>query len=545
MATVPNPEDLIKRAERMKSDRSTFESHWREINDYLYPDGDQFIETTTPGAKLRQKVLDNTGEQAGEQLTAALGGLGTNPATDWMGLRAVDDGLNRDRDVSIWLADASARMLNVFRSARSGFQPNQHEKNLDLVYLGSAGMFIPDVPTVGPVFRTYPLPQLYFDENHEGRVDTVYRWYKLTARQAVQQWGKNVGVKVGAAAETANRQDELFEFLHCVEPRTDRDPGKIDRLNKPIQSAAVSVADKHLIEIGGFDEMPYATPRWIKRSNEKYGRGPGMKALADVKMLQRMMKATVRGAEKAINPSLMVPDDGVIGPVRMTDNGLTVVRADMMQMAGGPIRPLITGGRPDIGEEIMRGVRDRIDSAFFAHLIKLSQDPRMTATQVLELAETSRIQLGPMFGRLEGEDYGPTVERTFAVMFRAGMFLPMPEKLAGAPIRVEYLSPIAKAQKLQIVRSVFNTLDVIDRMTPYNPDVKDNFDFDDASLQAADALGWPKSAIRGPERVRAIRDAKAEVAEEQAQRQDILDGAEVLKKATPLIQDQNQQREAA
>ena len=186
----------------------------------------------------------------------------------------------------------------------ANFAPQQHEKYLDLVAFGSACMYVEDRPGKLPLFQTRSLAECFFAESAEGRVDTNFRWFELTARQAAQRWGGKAGRRVTQAAEDTRRQDDSVRFLHAVYPRDSRRApalsedgnaargyaGRVGQLSLPYASCWINVDEMILVEEGGFHEFPYTCPRWLKRAGEVYGRGPGMKALADVKMLQRAMK---------------------------------------------------------------------------------------------------------------------------------------------------------------------------------------------------------------------------------------------------------------
>jgi hypothetical protein len=81
-------------------------------------------------------------------------------------------------------------------------------------------------------FNTLHIAEYYIQENVNGKVDTLYRKYKLTARQAVQEFGeKNVGEKILTAAK--EKPDQKFNFIHAVEPTEDykRAAGKVSLLN--------------------------------------------------------------------------------------------------------------------------------------------------------------------------------------------------------------------------------------------------------------------------------------------------------------------------
>ena len=57
----------------------------------------------------------------------------------------------------------------------------------------------------------------------------------------------------------------------------------------------------------------------------------------NIKTLNKAVEIGLKAWAKAIDPPLLVQDDGVIGRVRMTPAGITVVRSD------GAIKPLQIG----------------------------------------------------------------------------------------------------------------------------------------------------------------------------------------------------------
>lgn len=513
---------IVARADRMRSDRGVFETHWQEIRDYIVPLAAALTRAETAGAKAHQLVLDNSAETAHEMLAGALVSIMTPDVADWFTLRAADDRLNRDPAAAVWLEDCAARMLGVFRAPRGGFGTAQHEKYLDVSSFGTGAMFIADRPGEGIAFTSLPLRQILLAEDAKGQVDTVYRDFILTARQAVQQWGDACGPKVTASAANARERDKTYRFVHAVYPRSDRDPGRLGPRDMPFASVYVSVDDKHLMGESGFHEMPFITPRWLKRADEVYGRGPGMKALADVKMLQRTMKVTIKGVEKMVDPALLVADDGVLGPVRVNPSGINYYRAGTWSM--DPIKPLQTGGRPDLGEDFMAGIRVRIDNAFFKPLIQMIRKDRMTATEVLQVAEEGQKILGPYLGRLKSEDVGPMIERVFAIMMRANAFLPMPPSLSGAELGIEYVSPAVKAQRVSRARGLGQFAEITMPFAQLDPTIHDNLDFDRAYRDTADVLGLPKDWMRDPNQVAAMRQARADAQAAAARRQAATEG---------------------
>lgn len=515
----PDAKAIIKRTESLKGRRSVYENHVEEVRELMNPGGDEFISQSTLGAKAHQKVFDGTAEQASQMFSASLMGLMSNPATNWFRLRAVSEALNNPHENAIWLEDATRRMLNVFRSPDRGFVTAQHQKMMEVGDYGTGGMYIAEEPGLGPVFQTRPLSELLISDGKNDVVDTVHRAYTLPARKAALQFGDKAGEKVIKAAGDPEKAEQPFRFIHAVFPREDRIFGRLDGANRPFASVFVNVEEKQRVGVGGFFEFPYVVPRWSKRANEPYGRGQGMVALSDTKSLQRSMRLNLDGGELAMRPPLQVPDDGMMGPLRMSAKGINFVRSDLLARGAG-ISAISSGVRPDIGEEMMDRMRSRIENAFFKPILQTLRDPRMTATQVLQIAEEMLRTLGPILGRLQTEDLGRMIKRVFAIMFRRGMFLPLPEGLSEVELKIEYQSPIALAQRLEEIRGISNTLDIISPLTQSDPEVLDNIDADATFRHVAELLGWPRDTLRSPDLVEELRQARRDAQAGEVAKQD-------------------------
>ena len=206
----------------------------------------------------------------------------------------------------------------------------------------------------------------------------------------------------------------------------------------------------------------------------------------------------------------------------MQPSAINHVRFDLLRQREGAIRPINTNARPDIGEEFMEGIRLRIDNAYFKPLLQLSRDPRMTASQFLGLQQEALQVLSPFLGRLQSEDLGPIIERTFAIMLRRDMFLDPPPELEGEELEVEYLSPVAKAQRLEEARGVAQTMEIMAPVIAAQQDVLDNVDADLTFREVADTLSWPRDTIRAMEVVQQMRQARAEVSQQQAEQENIV-----------------------
>lgn len=506
------PEAILRQFEGSESARYNFASVWQEIADNLLGRRD-FTTDASPGRKRMAKIYDTTGLQAVGLLASALHSFLTNPAKRWMRLKFENDALNDDEAARLWLDAVEDRILDEFNSPDGNFASQIHEVYLDQVAFGTAGLYIGDRPGRSVLFLSRPLGEIYVAENAEGRVDTVFRDFKFTARQAEQTFGDKIGPKIREALND-NKPETKFRFLHCVKPRKDGKADALDARELPIASYYVSLEDKIFVAEGGYHEMPYMVPRWSKDAGEMYGRAPGWNALPEQKMLNEMSKTTLKAAQKAVDPPLMVADDGVIMPLRTQPGGINVIRSGALQ--NDPLRPLQNDARIDIGLEMMEQRREAIRSAFHYNLLQLFQDPRMTATQVLQLVQEMQRLMGPMLGRQQRELLSPMVDRVYGILMRSGELPPHPDSIRDENILVEYNSPVAAAQKAGDASAVELTWAAAQQIAATNPEVLDELDPSQSVRIIAEARGIPQRALRSQEATKQIREQRAAQAQAQA-----------------------------
>lgn len=526
-------QDILATTERMRARRSRRESRWQELLTYVIPMASAIM--SSDAQENRDAVLDNTGEQAHERLAAALVTINTPSIVDWFQLRPQAEEMNDDDESVAWLEDCAQRLLRVFRHPETGFAACQHEKYQDLVGFGLGASCALDVPGKGIRFLSIPLRQLLIGEDAFGKVDTVHRDFELTALQAARQWGREAGPKVLEHASDPKRADTAFRFVHAVMPNVDRVAGSSLARNLPFISTTINVGEKHEIEASGFHTMPYQAPRWRKRAGDEWGRGCGDVCLPDVKMLQRTAGVTIKGAEKNLDPAWMLADDGIIGNFRTGNGRLNYYRRDAYAPQADPAKALLTGARTDIGEDVMAGVRGRIDSAFFRSLIEMIRTDRMTATEVLEVkAEGQRI-MGPYLGRSQAEDLGPIITRAFDIMERGGGFRPRPNAMRGVGVIPDYNGPDARAQRVSQARGVAQLTEIMQPLLAVKPDLLDNLEVDEVFRETGETLGLPKKFFTPRAKVQQLRDARAQAQQAEAERTATNEGIDTAANAAQAL----------
>ena len=522
--------NLVKRFEYIQSQRDNWDTHYQELSDYMLPRKADIVRKRSRGEKRMELIYDGTALQAVDLLAASLHGMLTSGASPWFHLDIKDTEINRDDDVREWLQDTSMRLMRAIN--QSNFETEIHETYVDLVVFGTACIFIEsDEGTLR--FSTRHISEFYVQEDQYGMVNTVFRKYKTSAVSAVERFGlENVSDFIKRVYE--KKPDEEVEILHAVTPRTERDITKRDNKNMPFMSVFVCMETKMILAESGFEELPYAVPRFLKSTGEVMGRSPAMIALPDVKMLNLMSKTVIQAAQKTIDPPLLVPDDGFLLPVRTQPGGLNFYRAGTRDT----ITPLNTGANIQIGLATEDQRRQAIRSAFYIDQLLVGGSPNMTATEVVQRQEERMRVIGPVLGRLMNEMLRPLIDRVFALMLREGMLATPPEILQGKDIDIEYVSPLAMAQKSSSLNNTMKALEILMPLSQSLP-VGDHIDPDGLVRHVTDALGVPKTALRSQREVDKTRQQRAAqeqaMMERQQMSQDVSDTAQAAQ-AVRMVQ---------
>jgi len=506
---------IRKRLDKLEADRGTWESHWQEILDYVMPRKAEITFLRSRGEKRTEVLFDSTAITANNLLAASLQGTLTSPSLPWFSLKLRDDDANKIRDIQIWLEDTARRMYAVFNE--SNFNTEVHEMYLDLCSVGTSAIFVEEANEGflqgGLHFNTLHIAEYFIQENSTGRVDTLYRKYKMTARQAVQEFGEdNVGTKIKEAVKA--KPDTQFNFIHAVEPTPDyeRSVGMKAKTKLPFHSCHVCFEDKMVVRVGGYNEFPYLVPRWSKATGEIFGRSPSYNALPDIKTLNKAVEIGLKAWAKAIDPPLLVTDDGVIGRVRMTPAGITVVRSDTA------IKPLQIGSNWQITDLKENQLRTAIRQAYYSDQLQLQEGPQMTATEVQVRYELMQRLLGPTLGRFQTEFLNPLIERVFGIMLRSDALTPRPSEMEGMNMDIEYVGPLARSQRMEEAIAVERLYQLAMQVVQVDPTVMDVIDHEQAIRMRATLLGVPKTVLRGEDEVAEIREQRA-AAQQQAQEQ--------------------------
>lgn len=505
---------LLERFEKANSERKNYETVWQKISDYVLPHRGDFNTLRSPGDNTkRSRVFDTTAEQSNNLLSSSLYGGLVSPSTKWFSLMFKDRRHSEEVEIDEypiyrWLENASDEMLELFNSADSSFPSQVHEFFLSLCSYGTAAMYVEDGIS-GIKFSTIHLSEITVLENSEGVVDTVYRKFSISLRQAVQMWGLD-SLHPVVQKEFAKAPDSKIDIIHCVQPKEDAD---MIKGNFKYASYYLDIRNKHIVSVGKFYELPYIVARFSKLAGEVYGRSPAWSCLPDIQMVNTIRETQIRAAQLQAQPPLLVADDGVMNPIKAVPNGIIVGGLSMDGMQR--VAPLNVGGNLGISDALVQQVQKSIRDSFYIDAFIFRDGPMMTATEVRSRQQEQLRLLAPHVGRIQSEFLQPLITKVFNIMLRSGMLGKLPDQINGMDYKIEYISPLAMLQKATSVQAIQSFIANIVPLVQINPDVLDVINFDEGVRKIAEDGGVPYSVLRSGKEIEAIRQQKAQMQQAQ------------------------------
>ena len=529
------PQELRKLAADLKNDlarlvekRSNWEIHWQEVADYMLPRKADITLERPKGDKRHTVIYDGTAIHSLELLASSLHGMLTSSVNRWFALRFKETAINEDDEAREWLEDVLDKMYIAI--SRSNFQQEVFETYFDLIAFGTSCLQIEEDKDDIIRFSSRHIKEIYISEDAKGMVNCIYRRFKMSAKATVEKFGRdNVSLKTLNTLKKAPFDD--IDLVHVVKPRNTYNPKKLDKQNMPFTSIYFEYDSGHIISQGGFKEFPYVVPRYLKASNELYGRSPGMNALPDVKVLNKMVEVGMKAAQKQVDPPLLVPDDSMLMPIRMSPGSINYYRSGTRDR----IETLNIGANNPLGLNMEQQRREAISQTFHVDQLLITENRNMTATEVVQRNEEKMRILGPVLGRLQSELLQPMIIRIFNIMLRNDLLPPAPEILLNQEIDVEYVSPMAQAQRGQELSSIVRGLELFGQIGQVAP-VNDYIDPQGLVKHLIKILGLPARMIRSDSEVEEIAQQKAEAQQQQAEMQQQMAESEMARNVAPAVQ---------
>jgi hypothetical protein len=511
-------------------DRASFDSHWKELGDWLLPRRTRFWSgDRNKGDKRNQNIIDSTARFAARTLQSGLHAGLTSPARPWFKLTTPDPDLAEQKPVKEWLHTVTQRMQVVFADSNL-------YNTLPILY-GDMGVFgtgaMSMLEDTEDLFRcySYPIGSYVLGLDSRGLAATFVRDYELSVRQVVEEFGQVDGnpraidwSRISAMVKNLwDRGDynQPVKLCWVVTPNEQADADRIGSQFLPWSSCHFEEGEGRtgFLRERGFRSFPILAPRWDITGEDTYGTDcPGMTALGDVKQLQLMQREKAKAIKKMVDPPL-------VGGLELRSQKTSLLAGDITYMrdAKDGLKP-IHEVRLDISHlvEDIGQVQYRIQRAFYEDLfLMLARSDqqlgaaRPTAREIDERHEEKLLALGPVLERTNDELLSPLIDRAYEMMEAKGLIPDAPDVLDGVKLKVEYVSILAEAQKLAGVAMQDRFVASVVPLAEAFPDIRHKINIKRIVDNYAEMLGVDPRVLYSDEEADASAQQEAELQQSQ------------------------------
>ena len=519
--------EIIALRDREKAKQSNFRSLWQSVANLVFPQTFGIDTINSAGAELMSGLFDTTAVEESENMTS---GITNNlfPAGQRFFAFKPPSALKDDQDASDYLYYLTEETHEQI------FNSNYLAQTSNTIHywltFGMGANYSDWTVADGLNYRDYAIGTYQCLENAKGIIDTIILTCPMSARQIRQQFGANSGSSVERAMQNPETSGEEFNIIHIVQPRANRELGRIDALNMAFESVYVQEKDQIVVEEGGFDEFPFAVPRYDVVYREVNGRGRGVMLLPAVRRLNRICKDYLEMSNKWVNPPREILDtfEGNVDVTPGANNFVTQMESiRAIDMGANGAFPVVK----DILEYWRETIRDGFYHKAFEPVTDLSGD-RRTTTEIIERLKEGMKRMSRPLGRLFVELLTPQITRSALLLIRNGVLDRPPESLYGRNMGLRFINPLALALEDQQARGGQYWVAALGQAEEVFPGVADNVESDAWARDLGESLGVKSTHIRPVRKRDAVRQMRLEQQQQMQAMEAAAATADTYNKAT-------------
>ncbi|MDR1260813.1 MAG: head-tail connector protein [Rickettsiales bacterium] len=546
-----NVTELIKNWERVKRDRSPWETKWNEIHSYVFPDHECY---SKPSGSRKEsdysspELKNYTSVVVGKvnKIVAQLYNLLIDPSTDWMSLQLnslsvgpavlrlpnwMTVNISKSKSAKEWCTLCKLELYKLFQDPSSNFYSSTYSMYFDWFSLGTGCREILLRGDNSKIqFNAVSMADIFVETSGYGDIKNIYRRYNLTPRQAHDIWGDNL--HPGDLQKLTNEFAVTKEYIDICTPNPYLGmPGQI----YPYLVITIDPGNRYLIGYGYHFKPPYAIARFFVKSGEVYGHSVLWDGIPDISTINKLAKIYLKGEAYRESPALLVKDANSFMAKKIRPSAIVQGLDSQLRPQ---IVPLNMTANPRSSMELYSFKLNDIDETLLFKDIFPPQSPTMTATEVNERVMQMYNRVKPTLIGLQGEDLNNTVLRTLSLMDFLGILPPFPYDDVASEIGVDGIDTstlmmllpkpimqlnisfggkIAKMQNLSDVRNDEIFLQKVVMAAQVDPSVLDRINLDQLLAAEAEAYDLDPKIIRSDKEVAAIREERAKTMRQREQ----------------------------
>lgn len=521
---------LYETGEMLFTKRSSLLSLWQEIAENFYPERADFTTRRDLGTDFADNLTTSYPVIVRRDLGNYFSFMLRPTDKAWFKMGVHDDE-PLDMASKAWLEWAAKIQRRAMYDRDTQFIRATKEADHDYAAFGQCAISVElNKYRTGLLYRCWHLRDMAWAEGSEGKINTIYRKWKPTARDLVTIFG---GAKLHPEVI---RRAELapFEEVNCMHMVVDAD--MVDgSFNTPYVSIYYDIDHATVIEQVGVYSQIYVIPRWQTVSGSQYAYSPATVAgLPDARLLQAMSYTLLEAGEKFTNPPMIAVQEAIRSDIAIYAGGITWVDAAYDEKMGEVLRPLTQdkSGIP-MGVDMMRDTRAMLAEAFYLNKLNLpTRAPEMTAYEVGQRIQQYIRDALPLFEPMEFDYNGNLCEETFSLLLRSGAFgsvLDLPQGLRGADVRFSFESPLHEAIEREKGNRFIEAQQFVASTIQIDPTAALIIDTKKALRDVLEGVGVPAKWTRSEEDVQAIEEKQQQELEAAKLLEGMQQGADITK----------------
>jgi len=385
----------------------------------------------------------------------------------------------------------------------SNFQSIIHECFMDMA-VSTGFLTVNEGPSKSEplIFASNPPDCMYADEGPYGTFDAFYRdWTKLPLTHAEVMWPRFKRPPNLMEDDDAEVHITVYEMLY-----RDYDEGGW-------QYVVVHPDTKTICYERHDETSAFIGFRVKKLSGETYGRGPSMDAVSAAGTINQALYDEIVSANFSALPMWMGFDDGVFNPNNFKMIPNTVLACSPTANGTWPLQPVPQAGNIQWGQLIIQDLRDQINKILLTDPFGPVDDPKKTATEIIERQRQVLENASAQFSRLQRELFDPMVERIIDIFKRKGIWKDI--TVDGEVIAIKYQTPLVTSEGQKEVMEMLQHAQFLQAI--FGPEAASGFYKQDLLSQwAAKKLNVDLSVVKNTEEVQAAMEEAEAMRLEQA-----------------------------
>jgi hypothetical protein len=310
------------------------------------------------------------------------------------------------------------------------------------------------------IFASNPPDCIYADEGPWGTFDAYYRdWNKLPLTHAEVMWPK---FRVPDKLVENDDGEVLITVYEIMYYDYDKERWQYLVIHADTKTICYERTDRTSAFVGF---------RVKKLSGETYGRGPSMDAVSAAGTINQALYDEIVSANFSALPMYMGFDDGVFNPNNFKMIPNTILACAPTASGTWPLQPIPPAGSIQWGQLVIADLREQINRILLTDPFGPIDDPKKTATEIIERQRQILENASAQFSRLQRELFDPFVERVIDILRRKGIWDDV--EVDGELIAIKYETPLVTSEGQKEVLEVLQHVQFL--QTVFGPEATAGF----------------------------------------------------------------------